>query len=175
MPFLLSLIAIAGAAYFWFWRARNAADVATDMLDVANDVRLAARRFGFKRHSNRHPVEGIDDPKVAVTAIACAFFELDELPTQDQRNALLTQVALVLRTDKAGAEELTVLGRWLMTQCQGPAEAINRVSRRLHKIDGINSLEPLMTIIQNTLTATEAILNANQKSGLEDIQRALRV
>lgn len=32
MPFILSLIAIAGAAYFWFNRARNAKDAAVEYL-----------------------------------------------------------------------------------------------------------------------------------------------
>ncbi|MCP5072929.1 MAG: hypothetical protein GY947_06490 [Rhodobacteraceae bacterium] len=145
------------------------------MLDVANDVRLAARRFGFTRNSKRHPVEDIDDPDIAVAAIACAFFELDGLPTQDQRNALIVQVATLLRTDKAGAEELTVLGHWLAAQCQGPSAAISRISRRLYKINGVSSLQSLMAIIQNALAATGSELNENQKAALEDIQRALRL
>jgi len=55
MPFILALISIAAAAYFWINRARNAGEIAGEVLDMANDVRLAARRFGFKRKTNLHP------------------------------------------------------------------------------------------------------------------------
>lgn len=49
MPFLIAIITAAGAFYFWTMRARNAADAAHNVIDMANDVRLAARRFGFTK------------------------------------------------------------------------------------------------------------------------------
>ena len=99
MPFILSLIAIAGAAYFWFNRAQNAKNAAVDILDAANDVRLAARRFGFKRRTNGHPVDDIDEPNVAIATIATAFLELDDLPTQNQRDQLAVQLQYQLNQD----------------------------------------------------------------------------
>jgi hypothetical protein len=38
-------------------RARNAAHVASDVVDMAETVLGAARRFGFRRKADRHPVE----------------------------------------------------------------------------------------------------------------------
>jgi len=52
MPFILALLGIIGAAYFWAQRASNARNVVGDVADMANDVRLAARRFGFSRKMN---------------------------------------------------------------------------------------------------------------------------
>lgn len=172
MPFILSLIAIAGAAYFWYNRAQNAKDAATDLLDVANDVRLAARRFGFKRRTNVHPVDDINEPKVAIASLATAFIELDDLPTQNQRDALAVQLSYQLNETPQSAEELMVLGRWLMMQCGSADAAISRVTRRLYKIDGVHSVEPLMTVLKNL--AGEK-LSESQSAALEDITRALRL
>ncbi len=172
MPFILSLIAIAGAAYFWFNRAQNAKDAAVDLLDAANDVRLAARRFGFKRRTNVHPVDDIEDPNVAIATIATAFIELDDLPTRNQRDQLAVQLQYQLNQDPKTAEELMVLGRWLMLQCERPDAAISRVTRRLYKFNGVQSVEPLMTVLKNL--AGEK-LSDTQSDSLAEISRALRL
>ena len=49
MPVLMAILGIISAAYFWTQRARNARDMLGDVGAMANDVRLAARRFGFTR------------------------------------------------------------------------------------------------------------------------------
>ncbi len=116
MPFLIGIVGIAVAIYWFVIRTRNAANVATDLFDVANDVRLAARRFGFRRRSDLHLAESIADPNLAIAGIAVAFLELDDYPTQQQRQALLVQIQSKLHLEQDVATELTVLGRWLMTE-----------------------------------------------------------
>lgn len=171
MPFLLALIGIVGAAYFWAQRARNARDMIGEVGDMANDVRLAARRFGFTRKMNVHPVESIEDPKLAIASIATAFIELDDLPTAEQRKILTIQLRSHLRVDAAEAEEMEVLGRWFMSECGGAEPAIARVSRKLYKIGGATQTEPLMDILKNTVKGS---LSDRQKDALDDITRALR-
>lgn len=173
MPVILALIGAATAFYFLVIRARNAADMATDMMDMANDVRLAARRFGFKRRTNLHPVESIDDPKLAVAAIALSFLELNDLPTQDQRNAMIRQAQSTLGISKDDADEMMVLGRWLMSECGGPDQAISRISRKLQRIDGANSFDALMALIK-AVVPTDG-LNDRQRDALGDIKRAFRI
>jgi len=41
--------------------------------DAARDVRRAARRFGFRRQTNLHPAEPIDDTRVAAAGILTAL------------------------------------------------------------------------------------------------------
>ena len=172
MPILLSIIAIGTAALFWFYRARGAAETAHDLLDVANDVRLAARRFGFKRGTNQHPVEDIDDPNLAIATIATSFIELDDLPTQNQRDSLAVQLQYQLGLSTKDASEMMVLSRWLMAQCGDPNAAISRVSRKLYKLDNVQSVEPLMTVLKNLAGEN---LSENQAAALEDITRAFRL
>ncbi|MBL9057650.1 MAG: hypothetical protein JNJ84_15395, partial [Rhodobacteraceae bacterium] len=88
MPVILSVIAAAGAVLWWMYRARAAGQVAQDLAGAASDVLNAARRFGFQRRANLHPVESIDKPELAVGAIGLAFLELDGLPSQEQQQAL---------------------------------------------------------------------------------------
>ncbi|MEJ6403980.1 hypothetical protein [Yoonia sp. 2307UL14-13] len=172
MPIILALIGAATAFYFLVIRARNAADIATDVVDMANDVRLAARRFGFKRRTNLHPVESIEDPNLAISAIALSFLELNDLPTQEQRNAMVVQSQSVLDVSKIDAEEMMVLGRWFMSECGGPDAAISRISRKLCKIDP-SGFDPLMGLVKAVLP--DDGLNDKQRDALDDIKRAFRI
>lgn len=172
MPFLIALLGIVGAAFYWTNRARNTRDMAGEVLDMANDVRLAARRFGFKRQSNIHPVESIQDPRLAIAAIAAAFIELDDLPTAEDRKRLMVHLRSTLRADAQEAEEMEVLGRWFMTECGGPAPATARLSRKLYKLGGSEQLPPLIEVLKGSVIGD---LSDKQRDALDDIQRALRV
>ena len=172
MPFLIALLGIIAAAYFWANRANNARHMAGDVMDMANDVRAAARRFGFKRQTNIHPVESIDDPRLAIAAIGAAFIELDDLLTAEQRQRITVQLRSKLRVDATEAEEMEVLGRWFISECGGAEPAIARLSHKLYKIGGAEQMEPLMAVLKETVTDT---LSDRQRDALEDITRAMRV
>lgn len=175
MPFILSILGVLAAAYYWMYRMRGAAEMAGELADVASDVLSAARRFGFKRKLNLHPVESIEDPNLAIAGIAVSFLELDDFPTTAHRDALNVQLRSQLRVDQPTADELIILGRWFMTESGGAAPAIARMSRKLNKIDGAKSLEPLLTIVQNTLTSGGSGLNDRQREALDDLRRAFRL
>ncbi len=173
MPVIVAIIGAATAFYFIVIRARHGAEIATDMLDMANDVRLAARRFGFRRFKNQHAVEGIDDPNLAITATALAFMELSDLPTQEQRNAMIVQAQSTLGVSKTDAEEMMVLGRWLVNECGTTDAAISRITRKLQRLGGADAFDPLMALIKSTLP--ESGLNDKQRDALDDIKRAFRI
>lgn len=72
-------------------------------------------------------------------------------------------------------EELTVLGRWFMTECGGVSPAVTRLSRRLQKLGGAEWIEPLMEVIKAVATASETGLSPTQAEALDDIKRAFRI
>lgn len=59
MPFLIALLSIVSAVAFFIIRSRNTLNAARDLAGMADDVRLAAHRFGFRRKSNVHPVDAL--------------------------------------------------------------------------------------------------------------------
>jgi len=172
MPVLIALAGIAIAALVWYQRARIARDMVGDLSNVATEVRLAARRFGFRRKTNIHPAESIEDTRLAVATIATAFIELDDLPTQEQRQRLTIQLRKVFQTDAGGAEELEVLGRWLMNECHGPVATITRMSRKLFKLGGSAEAKPLMAVLGGLVG--EDGPSHRQQEALDEIRIALR-
>ncbi|WP_171178395.1 hypothetical protein [Ruegeria sp. HKCCD8929] len=174
MPILIAAVGILAAVFFFLIHARRTAEMAGELADMANDVRLAARRFGFRRNSSLHPVEAIDDPDLAIAAMAIAFQELDGLPTQDQRDRLHVQLRKTLSMDAETAEEAIVLSRWLVAQCGGADPALSRIGRKLFKLAGTETLQPLLSVIRGSLDA-DADLTVRQKEALGDIQRVFKL
>ena len=76
-----------------------------------------------------------------------------------------------LSCDEEQAQEIEVLGRWLIDQCKGPSPAITRLSRRLFKIDGDASWEIIQDILASLVSGE---LTPKQVDGIDDIRRALR-
>lgn len=88
MPVILALLGLVMAAGVWAWRIRMASQVSRDLADMAGDVISAARRLGFRRRMNVHPVDSIEEPPLAIAGIGIAFLELSALPTAEQQREL---------------------------------------------------------------------------------------
>lgn len=171
MHIIIAAIGILAGIYFFVMRAKNAAEMTSELLDVADDVRAAARRFGFRRNKAAHPVESIEDANTAAATVAMAYMELQGLPTEETRNALVKSLQSELQIPKSDAEELLILGRWLMNECNGPEPAIPRAARQLYKLTAGN-ISPLMEILKSV---TADPLGDRQREALDDIKRAFRI
>lgn len=174
MPFIIGLAGIIIAAYFWANRVRNAGTIARDIADMAGDVKLAARRFGFSRRADVHPVESIEDPDIAAAAIADAFVSLDDLPSKDLHAHLMDQLRHTLKVDAPTAQELVVLGTWLVNECGGPLQAVPRITKKLYRLEGAMALTPLMDILDGIKAADGSDLSQRQQEALHEIKTILR-
>lgn len=175
MHIVIGIVGALVAGYFFYQRLVVAKDAANELVGAANDVRLAARRFGFRRRTDVHPVEAIEDPNIAIATVAVGFIELDDLPTQEQQGALAEALRDTLTLTGAEAEELLVLGRWMVSQCGGADPAISRASRKLYKLSGTGAVTPLLTIVQDALAESGGGLSERQKDALGDVRRALHI
>ncbi|ASM72721.1 MULTISPECIES: hypothetical protein [Roseobacteraceae] len=173
MPIVLGMIVVGMIVYFTLLRVRRGSDMVAEVIDMASDVRAAARRFGFKRRTDVHPVDSIEDTKLVLGALATAFLELDDLPTRDTRAALNVQLRLHgIAQHAQQAQEIAVLGHWFVQTCGGAQAAVTRLARRLYKLDGGASLPTLMAVLQDTAHAAGTDPSKRQVEALDDIKRA---
>lgn len=174
MPFILGLVGIIVAAYFWSVRARNARVVAEDLVGMAGDVMIAARRFGFRRRANIHPVESLDDADAAIAAVGIAFLELGGLPSVEQQNALIRSLQSHLGQGHDQAQEAVILGRWLVSECGGAQAGFDRLARRLYKLRGHAGFEPLMLVLRDVGQAA-GNLSPRQSEALAQLSSVFRL
>lgn len=175
MHIIIALAGLAVTAYIWINRARRGADVAGELINAAADVKNAARRFGFRRRANQHPVEGIDDPKLAIGGLAMAFLEMDDLPTAEARSQTDLALRKHLKIDGQTAQEIAVLGRWFVEECHGPQAGFSRLAKKLKNIDGAASFEPLMAILKDITQAGGGTPSARQSDALTELARVFRL
>lgn len=169
MPILILILTAIGGA-LWYWIRTNPRDALDTASDVATTLANAPRRLAFRRQTNAHPVEGIDDPRIALCAIAQAFLELDDLPTQEQRQALHRALRTKLRASAEEAQELESLGHWLVGQCQTPAQAIPRLGKRLRKLNGDADWDSLQDLLAEVVGKQ---LSSRQIDAVEDLRRVI--
>lgn len=175
MPFIMGLLAIAVGGYFWMNRARNAAYMARDMAGMAQDVIGAARRFGFRRQANVHPVDSLEDADVAVAALGIGYLELGGLPRAEQHEALLRSLQVNLGQSPSQAEEAVILGHWLITECGGPGPGMDRLGRRLWKLRGLAGFPTLMAVLKDVSEAGGVASSRKQTDALDGLARQFRV
>jgi hypothetical protein len=170
MPIILALLALIGGAYFWAQRARNAADITRELAGVASDVAAAARRFGFRRRGNIHPVESLEDADVAVAGAGIAFLELGGLPSTEQQDTLIVSLQSRLGMDHDKAKEALILGRWLVTESHGAQPGLTRLVRRYAKMKGIAGFEVLMMVLRDITDASNGVMSPQQGDALDEVK-----
>ncbi len=133
MPFLILLLgAIAGGGYWYYFRARDA----VRLIEMADDVRLAARRFQFRRNAKAHPADTTEDPRPLGVGVIIALAEIAGPMTERQIVALNAAASRAFGTDAAETGDIMTFGRWLAGQCGGPDEAARRLTRRVRERAG---------------------------------------
>lgn len=173
MHILIGLAGLIGTVAFWMIRARMAANAASDIADLAGSVMGAARRFGFRRRHDKHPVECIDDTTLAAGALTVAFLDLGGSQTEEARTTHLLALQEHFVIDKATAEELLVMGNWLINECNGPTPAATRLSKRLMKLTGSHALDAPLQVI-NDVARARGGLTDSQRDVLHDMRRIFR-
>ncbi len=113
MPVLIAIAGLLVGALIWYNRMKQAGHIAGELKDAANDVRLAARRFGFKRRSNVYPIDALDDARLAAAGIVAATAQMDSLWDQSMSDAMVQQAQSVFDVALDEAEEIVVFARWI--------------------------------------------------------------
>lgn len=170
---LFVILGAISAAAVWYWRFSMARDAAREIGNIAGDLVNAPRRFGFRRRANAHPVEGVDEPDLAITAIAVAFLELSGMPSRDDQDALGDILGNQLGIAGGDVDEMMILGRWLVGECQGAQPAITRLTKRLAKLDDA-AFQKLLPVL-NEIGGRSGGLSEKQRDALEEIARILKL
>lgn len=152
MPVILTILGILGAVGFWYWRLRMARDAAGELMEVAGDVRAAARRLGFRRGTNVHPADAIDDPRLAAAGIVLAIAGIDGPHTRSELDTLATACRAHFKVDVAEASDMVAFGRWISGQCGSPEEAVRRLTRVVRK-QAFDAGEDLLEMIRSVVVA----------------------
>ncbi|ASP32447.1 TerB family tellurite resistance protein [Labrenzia sp. VG12] len=171
MHILLAVIAIAGAAAFWIYRIRVAADSTRVVLEAAQDVKAAARRFGFRTRANQHPSEGVDDPRVTGAALLVLVAETDGGISKAEQDAILDQLTTVFGMSFREAEELFLFAKWLANQSSNPDDMIRRLIKRTVALGGRDTLPDMIGMVTAVGKADTGTLTDDTQQIIERLKQ----
>ena len=174
MPAIITIVGLLVGALIWYNRMKQAGHVAGELKDAANDVRLAARRFGFKRRSNVHPIDALDDARLAAAGIVAATVQMDGLWEQSMRDAMVQQTQSVFDVPLDEAEEIVIFARWIADQGSNPHEAVRRMSRRLKRLAGQDVMEDTVQMIRGVSGRGGRALSRDAEEAIETVERVLK-
>lgn len=174
MPAILGALAILAGAYVWYLRYQNARDAAETLVDAANDVRLAARRFGFRRKANVHPVDCVEDGRLGALAIAAAMMQMDHAWTREAEADLARAAETVFAVKPADAAEMVVFAKWLSDQSSTYDEIVRRLAKRLAGLGDRGLRQDLARLIEGACTDENGELSDNAVDALNTVNRHLR-
>lgn len=171
MHIVLALVGVLAAAAFWIYRIRQAADTTRVVLDAAQDVKAAARRFGFRTRANQHPTEGVDDPRVTCAALLVLVADADGGISQAEQHAILQQLQSVFQLSIQDAEELYLFAKWLANQSSNPDDMTRRVIKRTVTLGGRDTIADMISMVSKVGEADTGALTDDTFQVIEKLKQ----
>ncbi len=174
MHILAGVLALILGVAFWIYRLRAASEAAATLADAANDVRLAARRFGFRRKTNLHPVDCVEDARLAAMGVVAAVAQLDRGWDRDVSDIMVRHAQSIFEVDVNEATEMVVFGRWLSDQSGTKAEIVRRLAKRILALAGPDALPDLERMIDAVSLKRDGGQSEDVEDALSTLRRVLR-
>ncbi|WP_269582514.1 TerB family tellurite resistance protein [Roseibium sp. Sym1] len=167
MHILLAALGILAAVAFWLYRARAAVDNTRVVLDAAQDVKAAARRFGYRTRANQHPTEGVDDPRVTGAALLVVVAETDGGISKAEQDEILEQLSSVFGLSARDAEELYLFSKWLANQSSNPDDMMRRLIKHTITLGGRDTLPDMISMVRAVGMADTGTLTDDTQQVIE--------
>lgn len=169
LAIFLGAIAVAGGL---LWRVEAASRAARDTIGLADDARGFFRRLAWSKQAGRNPLDLVDDPREAATAMMVMIATFDGALSTTEEAAILKEIVATFSMPAKDAGELLARGRWL-TKDQGDlGTRLNRLARtaeaKLSRSERAQLID-MLTRVANCEGRESAVLT----QAIGDIERKL--
>jgi uncharacterized tellurite resistance protein B-like protein len=157
MHILAAIGAALGVGLFFLWRMQQASNAVRDVANAAGEVHGLFRRWSWRRRANVNPLDLVDDPREAATAMMVIVAQTDGALTGKERGVILAQVSEHFGATSRQGEELLARGRWLVQHSVDVGEVFRRLAPSIRKFCGAKEREDLIAMLNAVATADGTI------------------
>jgi len=168
------IVGLVTAAWFWARRAHQAKDTADNVIEMAKDVRLAFRRLGFKRRSDVHAADCVEDPRLAVAGIVAAIAQMRGPLSTHTLEVFNAEVSETFETDPQHAADIVAFGQWVARQCVTPELAAHKLGAVVRKSVGAEAMPEIIWMIERVVSADGVRADDAQYSVMSVFQAAIK-
>lgn len=169
MHILMMVLGAIGAGVFWWYRMRDAANIAGEVVDKAQRLRGAHKRKKFRDSAAKSPYAAIDDPVVAavsaiiVMAEDCGGFDAAAEERLKESFEPIASSELI--------EEAVIYGKWAEKQGIEMSGALRLVGPSLCEMLNIDEREDVIKIASNVLVEQ----NSRERNALKLLRQKLNL
>ena len=146
MHFLLGILAVLGAAAFWWYRVKYISEAAGEAIDAAERVRGAYNRRKFRNKSQGSVLTAIDDPVTAAAAMMVSVASL-EGPLSSACEDLIRKHLATVSSDH-NVEEEFVFAKWVSENVVDPNNISLKLSGLWTKTLNIDERRELLSMVR---------------------------
>ncbi len=168
------IVGMVSAAWLWARRAKQAKEVADNVVEMARDVRSTFRRLGFKRRSDVHPADCVDDPRLAVAGIVAAIARMRGPLSPQTLDAFKSEVMETFKTDPQHADDIIAFGQWVARQCTTPELAAHKLGAVVRKSVGADAMPEIIWMIERVASADGVRADDAQYAVMSVFQAAIK-
>lgn len=173
MQFLVVFAIACFLVAYWLWRTSASRVVVRRGSERDVDALAALRRVGYRHASGRHPVDGVDDPRLAAAAMMAAIAQLDGALSQAQMNALRVECRAAFRVDQRQADDIAVAGRWLSEQSADHDDAMRRLATIVRERAGAEAHGDLLRMLERVASVASGAPSEKQAEAIALVRRSL--
>jgi uncharacterized tellurite resistance protein B-like protein len=153
MHILAAIGAALGVALFVLWRMQQASHAVRDVANAADEVHGFFRRWSWRRKANVNPLDLVEDPREAATAMMVMVAQADGALTDKERLAILQQISEHFGATSKQGDELIARGRWLVQHSVDASEVFRRLAPSIRKACSVSEREDLIVMLKAVATA----------------------
>ena len=153
MHILVSLLGALGMAIFVLWRLQQAAYMARDVADAAGSAKSLFRRWKWRRKTNVSPIDLIEDPREATSALMIAIAQADGRISDVERQAIAHQIKTFFGATSDQADALIAQSEWTVRDGIDPSEVMRRLTPLLQRTTTQVQRGQIIAMLTATATA----------------------
>jgi uncharacterized tellurite resistance protein B-like protein len=173
MHILAAIGATLGVALFFLWRMQQASNAVRDVADAAGEVHSLFRRWSWRRKANVSPLDLVEDPREAATAMMVIVAQTDGALTGKECAVIQAQISEHFGATSRQADELLARGRWLVQHSVDASEVFRRLAPSIRKSCSAGEREDLIAMLKAVATA-EGPLDAHLQNDIANLRQHLK-
>lgn len=167
---LFALAGLVACALYWVW-LRALCIQAGEIAGATDEVQVAAFRVDYRCKAGVHPVDTIEDPRIAGAAILIALAEVEGRTDPLEQQSILREARRLFATDAEETDAIVAVAAWIVAQCGGAQGAMGRLPHRLRAL-AQDKTSPELQRLADMVTEQGEIAAAPKSAGLRPVGAA---
>ncbi len=133
MGIVAALLAAFAAVGVLLWRFNAASQTARELVDTADEARGFFRRLAWSRKVKKHPLDMVEDPREAATAMMVALAQYKGPLTEIQERLILGEMATNFQMPGDEARDMLARARWMTREATDVHHTLTRLAPAIDK------------------------------------------